>query len=562
MYKYGKTTYSNYNGFDFKKYQAYKRSQNGYKGHIIAFVVTIAIWFILDYIFYPAYNIRSVDSIFFMGFILGIFGVLDMILTLSFNRLVKLIVGILVVGFAATTVLSFLGSPFFLASQYQQQINMVELTNFSEDFQEISLDQIPLVDKEVAIRLGDKKMGEVSGLGSQFYVDNEYTLISSNDDLYRVASLEHQDFIKWWQNSDNGVPGYIKVNVTDQNDVELVLLDEGIKYTPSAYFNNNLYRHVRFKYRTELLNDYSFEIDDNGKPYWVISTYSPEVGFFGGPSATGVIICDPVSGEMEKYGMDEIPEWVDRVQPSQFAWEQVDNWGYYVHGYINTMFGQKDMLQTTEGYNYVNIDGQTHIFTGITSVGADRSIVGFALINLKTKDAKFYKIGGADEYSAMASAEGQVQHLNYTSTFPILLNIAKQPTYFIPLKDDAGLVKMYSFVNVTNYSIVGVGESLEEAQADYIKKLAGSGSNEVDPSAGLITVKGEVSFIQTAILDGNSLYYIQLLGDEKLYVLPLSYSNELPLTKIGDNVEMSFVETDKDNSSIVPITFDSLEYKY
>lgn len=546
--------------FDFEKYRRNSVNQKGLKGHILAVVVTIIIWLFINYMFYPVYNFQSYSSLITMGFVLGVFGFIDMLFTLSFNKVVKIVIGVLVSCLLVTIVLSIMGSTFFNASRFQQQLAITEVSNFDRDFKAISLQKIPIVDKEAAIKLGDKKMGEVSGLGSQFYVGDNYTLISSNSNLYRLAPLEFQDIIKWWQNKDNGVPGYIQVNVNDPNDVQLKLLEKGMKYMPSAYFNYNLYRHVRFNYPTELITDYSFEVDDSGKPYWVISVYRPEVGFFSGPNASGVILCDPVTGELQKYDLSTIPSWVDRVQPLQFAWSQLDNWGRYVHGFFNTIFGQKDMLQTTDGYNYVNIDGKTHAFTGMTSVGSERSIVGFALINLEDKSAKFYKIGGADEVSAMESAQGQVQNLKYKASFPILLNVAKQPTYYLSLKDDAGLVKMYSFVNVTNYTIVGVGYTLAEAQADYIKKLGTSGISIGEITDGFIEISAEISSVTQAIFEGNSLYYFTVSGSNKLFVIPLALASELPLTKIGDMVKIKYV--DDENPSIVPLAFDNLEYEY
>ncbi|MFV0255202.1 MAG: CvpA family protein [Erysipelotrichaceae bacterium] len=537
------------------------KNNNGIFSHLKALIVFLVIFGIYYYLNYPVLSLRSTSSIFFMLICFGFFIFLDIVFTRSFTKFNKVMISFACIAALATLALDFIGGPIFQADKYHQQLQILEISDFSEDFNAVSMDKIPLVDKDTAVLLGDKKVGDVSGLGSQYYVNDLYTLVSSNDDLYRVSPLEYDDFIKWFQNNKTGTPGYIKVNVSNPNDVELVLLEDGLKYLPSAYLNDNLFRHLRFKYPTKLMTDYSFEIDDNGKPYWVVSTYLPEVSVFGGPNATGVIICDPVTGESEFYELGSIPEWVDRVQPSSIAWTQLNNYGTYVNGFFNTIFGQKDMLTTTDGYNYVNIDGQTNIFSGMTSMGTDNSLVGFALINLKTSVAKFYQVGGADEYSAMSSAEGQVQHLGYDASFPVLLNIADQPTYFVALKDSEGLVKMYAYINVTNYSIVGVGNNIAETQADYLQKLnnAGMGSN-IDGGGVGETIESQIELIDSAIFEGGSVYYIKLVDSEKLFIVPLSLNNELPLTKIGDLVKIAYLADD--SNSIAAMNFDNLEYQF
>ena len=364
---------------------------------------------------------------------------------------------------------------------------------------------------------------------------------------------------KWFQNRETGVPNFVRINVNDASDVDLVSLEKGMKYVPSAYFDQDLLRHVRFAYRTEILQDFSFEIDDEGNPYYVISVVEPEIGLFGGLDAVGVIVVDPITGDMQKYSVEDVPDWVDRVQPTALAWYQIDNWGYYVRGFWNTIFGQKDMIQTTEGYNYVSIEGYTYVFSGLTSVGADQSIVGFTLINLHTKEAKFYRIGGADESSAMSSAQGQVQDLGYRATFPVLLNVEGQPTYFISLKDQEGLVKLYSFVAVTDYSLVGVGPTVAAAQIAYIEKLTEKGIID-GGSSQMKVVEAKVVSIDTAIVDGNSNYYLRLEGLDKLFIAPIRIDAELPITAVGDLVRVTYL--DNESATLVINAFDNLQYDY
>ncbi len=547
--------------FDPKTYQNMAKPKlSSAKGHILSVVITLLVFAITYYVSHPVLNLHDHGSVIYIVFHLLIFAGLEFMTHGYMPKIGKLagaLSGIIVLAMIVLTVAS---AAFFRSGDYHKQLKMDETAKFDKDFKTIEMSKVPLIDYDVAKQLGDKKMGQVTALGSQYEVSDQYTLISVKGELYRVSPLEYRDFFKWFQNNDKGIPGYIKVNVTDPDDVELVELKKGMKYAPSAYFNQNMERHVRFSYPMEQITDYSFELNDEGKPYWVISTFHQEVGFYGGNSANGVILLDPVSGDMKKYDLKDVPKWVDRVQPSEFALNQLENWGLYVNGYFNTLFGQKDMLKVTDGHNYVTIDGQTNLFTGVTSVGGDKSIVGFALINLKTKEANFFKVNGADEASAMSSAEGEVQNLRYNATFPIMLNIADRPTYFISLKDQAGLVKKYAFVSVENYSTVGVGDTVGKARDSYVQRLRDAGNEVAEEEKATTDSTAVIASINTAIKDGNSTYYITLEGDDHLYVVPIKLSNELVLTKPGQKVKITYEKSKE--KTVLAEKFDNLDLQY
>jgi len=529
------------------------------QGLISALILTVLAAFAADYLLLPAYNLHSIESLFLLASLLGVFAFFSVFMTGKFTKVALIAVSGAGLIVAFVMVMSILGSEILNADAFHNQIQLTESGNFSEDFNLVSYDKVPIVDYETARQLGDKQMGKIQGLGSQYNINIDYTLISMGDKIVRVAPLEYQDIFKWLENKAEGIPGYVEVNVRDASDVSLVTLSDGMKYSPSAFFDQDLLRHVRFAYRTEILDDFSFEVDDAGHPYYVISVVQAKVGFFSGWDASGVIVVDAVTGAMNKYDLNSIPSWVDRVQPVDLAWYQIDNWGYYIHGWFNTIFGRKDVIQTTDGYNYLSINGQTYVFSGMTSAGADQSIVGFALINLKTKAASFYRVGGADETSAMSSAQGAVQHLGYVATFPVLLNVEGEPSYFMSLKDQEGLVKMFALVSVTDYSIVGTGSTLAETKADYIKRLIEAG---ILDSAGTSekTVTLPVTKIVSAIVDGNTRFYLTLEGDPHLYVVPLALSPETVLTQVGDTVTVTFVETP--NKTIDVTSFDNTVYDY
>lgn len=451
---------------------------------------------------------------------------------------------------ALSAVSTLIGAQIFNASRYEKLITM-ENGDFTADVAEINRTQIPVVDRDTASRLGQRKLGEISDLVSQFVIEEDYTQINYKGKPVRVTPLAYGDIIKWFNNNSKGIPAYITVDMTTQ-ETSLVRLDEGIKYSYSEYLMRNLYRYLRFNYPTKIFDNISFEIDEDGTPYWVASTMTFRIGFWSGRDIEGAVLLNAVTGESKYYKLEEIPKWVDQVYSSDMIMEQLIYNGKYRSGFFNSIFGQKGVLQPTDGYNYLAINDDVYLYTGITSVTSDESNVGFVLTNLRTKETKYYAIPGAEEYSAMESAEGQVQHLKYSATFPLLLNISDRPTYFMSLKDGAGLVKMYAFVDVSQYQIVGTGSSVEEARADYISKLKNE-NLEIEDIAET-TVSGVIENIATAVVSGNTNYYIKLQNDDKIYIAPITISDKLPLAKSGDSVEMT-VSANEDKTAVSKIEF-------
>lgn len=427
-------------------------------------------------------------------------------------------------------------SQMFNAKDYHNLLEVNE-SDFSKDISEISLSQIPVVDRDTATRLGSRKIGEVVELVSQFNVSSYYTQINYKGSPTRVSPLEYADLIKWFSNRKEGIPYYVRIDMATQ-DTDLVKLDKGMKYMPSEHFGRNLLRHVRFKYPTKMFQSITFEIDDNGHPFWNVSYYDYTIGFLGGRDVVGIIMVDAVTGEMKDYAVKDVPQWVDTVYDADMLVTQANFWGSYGNGYINSIFGQKKVVRTTDGYNYIALDDDVWMYTGITSVVDDASNIGFLLVNLRTKEARQYTINGAEETSAMDSAKGMIQEKNYSATFPILINIADTPSYFISLKDNAGLVKAYSFVSVANYQIVGVADTIEGAAAEYRRLLASMGeiSSNQKPSESATKVTIKVADISQAVVEGNTKYYIKA-EDGKVYTASIGISPELPFISVGDTFE-------------------------
>ena len=445
----------------------------------------------------------------------------------------------------------FSSSMLFHSEGYRDMIGEVQIADdLNELYPPVSQSQIRVVDQDMALRLGEKTLGADPSIGSQAQL-GDFNIQSVNGKLYWVAPLLHSGFFKWYENRE-GTTGYVMVSATDDSDVTLVQETGGkavrIKYQRAALLGDDLSRHIYFSgFMTTGYEDYSFEIDDEGTPYWVVTLYNKKVGFRG-KDATGVAIIDCQSGEIKSYSIEDTPAWVDRIQPETFVSSQLDNWGEYVHGYFN--FSDKDKLMTSERLSLVyGKEGRSFWNTGLTSVGADEGTVGFVLVDTRTKEAFWYKQAGATEYAARLSAEGKVQEKRYNATRPVMYNLAGTPTYIMSLTDDGGLVKMYAAVSVADYTTVEVAESLPELLINYQGELYASGASETDASQeaaqAWISLRAVIRRIAAEVEGGNTSYYMTV--DEKpgsILKARSRVSKELSLTRPGDRVELQFMESE------------------
>ena len=445
---------------------------------------------------------------------------------------------ILVVLYVAGNILS---SPVINASKYQQLLK-VETRNFTDDIKEVSYDKIPLLDKDSASIIGTRVMGTMVDMVSQYEVDDMYSQINYKEKPVRVTPLRYGNLIKWFTNHKNGIPAYIRIDMTTQ-EAECVRLTEGIKYSKSDHFSRYIYRHLRFAYPTYIFDDINFEIDDNGTPYWVCPVKKYNIGLFGGQTVGRVVLCNAVTGEMTDYSVDEVPTWVDKVYSAELLIDLYDYNGSLKHGFINSVLIQKDCLKTTDGYNYIALEDDVWVYTGITSVGQDNSNVGFVLMNQRTMETRYYEVSGAEEYSAMDSAKGRVQNLGYTATFPLIINISGQPTYFMALKDGAGLVKSYAMLNIEKYQNVAIGDSVLQCESNYIKLLKDNGIVEEQQPEVKETkkVKDIISKIMPVVIDGNTHMYIMLSQNDSIY--DVDVSKYVDVIKYSEGMEITLEYT-------------------
>lgn len=459
----------------------------------------------------------------------------------------KIIISVLLIVAAVYLVGSLLSSPIVNAKKYQQLLNVKD-GEFTKDIEELSFDQIPLLDRDSAAILGNRKMGSMVDMVSQFEVDELYSQINYQDQPVRVSPLRYASLIKWFTNQKNGIPAYVKIDMATQN-TELIKLSEGMKYTTSDHFNRNIYRHLRFKYPTYIFNELSFEIDEEGVPYWICPVRKYNIGLFGGVTVGRVVLCNAITGETEDYAVEEAPQWIDRAYSADLLVQLYDYYGTLKHGYFNSILGQKDCLNTTNGYNYLAIDDDVWVYTGVTSVSGDQSNVGFVLMNQRTMETKFYAIEGATEASAMSSAEGQVQNLHYVATFPLLLNISGEPTYFIALKDDAGLVKKYAMVNVQKYQIVAIGDTVSACEASYTNLMYENGIKVVEADTReIMELTGKITKIAQTVVDGDSHYYLMLEGSDAIFDVPITDFIDVIRCDVGDEVTIEYKTGEETNT--------------
>ena len=524
----------------------------------LSILITLIVGFILYYFMLPAINLHNPAFYVYLVMVIIIFlfnyalfnttaDVIELINTrrrkvrvIKNNKVYYFGTSIIIFVVIGGLLLNFFCSPIFNAKSYHNRISIDESGEFTKDVKEVDFNSLPLLDRKSSEVLGDRVMGQMSEWVSQFDVSNMYTQINYSGKIVRVTPLEYADNIKWFTNRKEGIKGYIIVNSVN-GKTELVKLDKGMRYVPSALFNENMKRRIRFKYPTTMFGKTSFEIDDSGKPYYIVST----VGYTAiglKEKITGVIIYDPVTGSSKKYDKKDIPTWVDVAYSAELIMEQVDDWGTFKNGFLNSIFGQKNVVNTTEGYNYLAMNDDIYLYTGITSVVSDESNLGFILTNMRTGETKYYKVAGAEEYSAMSSAEGQVQDMGYESTFPLLINLKGKPTYLVSLKDSNGLVKMYGFIDVVDYQKVVVTDSSKgiiAAKDNYLKATKKEIKDEE-----LKIEEIEIDKIYNTVINGNTYYYIESKNNR--FKLSINLSDTLPFINSGDKIKIGYYESDNE----------------
>ena len=517
---------------------------------LVSLLVTALVGFVYFYVTLPAINPQSSDFYSFLGLLCIVYSISvfllsarpsDNVVRAPRERLIDWLLFVkksclpVLILFSAILVVAVIGQlislPIFRAAAYRDLLT-VQVGDFSTDVAQISFNEIPTLDRDSANYLGDRQMGTLSDMVSQFEYSNDSTQINYQGRPVRVAPIAYADLIKWFTNRGEGLPAYMVVDMVTQ-EATVTRLSEGIKYSFSEPLNRNIMRHLRFQYPTMMFSTPEFEIDEEGHPWWIAPRVVKRIGLFGGVDIQGAVLVDAITGESQYY--EEVPNWVDTLYVPELIMQQYDYHGTLVNGFINSVLGQRDVTQTTRGYNYIAMNDDVYVYTGVTSANADQSNLGFLLCNMRTKETHFYSAPGATEAAAQLSAEGVVQDLGYRATFPLLLNISGEPTYFIPLKDATNLVKSYAMVNVAQYQVVTVGPTVSQCEQEYIRQLAEKGITKTE-QLPQTEAAGKVAEIRTAVLEGNTYYFIRLEGEEVFYSISAAQNREAVTLNVGDTV--------------------------
>ena len=425
----------------------------------------------------------------------------------------------------------------------------VEDSDFASDIQEVDYNSIPVIDKESSVLLGNRTLGEIPEYVSQFEISNIYSQINYQGRPVRVSPLEYADLFKWFYNKDTGVPAYVLVDMASQ-DTQVVRLDQPIYYVDSEPLERNIDRYVQLKYPFYMFEEKSFEIDEDGTPWWICPVQDRTIGLFGGETISRVVLVNASTGETQDYAIGDVPQWVDRAYPSDLVVQQYNWYGSLKGGWLNSWLGQSGVVQTTPGtdgnagYNYIAKDDDVWLYSGVTSATADNAIVGFVLVNQRTAETHYYSVAGATEESAMKSAEGQVQNLGYHASFPLLLNINGQPTYFMALKDDAGLAKKFAMIDIQRYQNVAIGDTVADCQKSYKALLATNGAVGAVDESSLQKADGQIRTISQAVVDSNTHFYLTLEGDGNIYDFPLPSMIDVVRYGVGDDIAFTCVDGD------------------
>ena len=538
---------------------------------ILSIVGMLVFAVVAFYVMLPAVNLKSYDFYIYLGMVAASYVVFNGLFSnvmakpeyIPYVKRRAIVPGVIIGILVLTVGIGYLVScEFFRAEDYHKIIS-VETSSFTEEIEAQDIESfkaIPKLDNDSATELANKALGELAEKGyvSQFTASPESTQINYKETPVRVAPLKYASVIKWLYNTKEGLPGYVIIDMADESTE---FKEANIKYSTAEYFNEKLSRHLRFNYPTYLFGDATFEINDEGKPFWICPRLDKTIGLFGGTDVIGAVMVDAETGECVYYDIDtfrnnESLKWVDRVYDSDLIVEQFNFYGKYPHKFWNSILGQKDVITTTQGYNYIAKDDDVWMYTGVTSVTSDSSITGFVLVNQRTREAQYYPVTGGTEASAQEAAQGRVKQYNYTATFPLIVNIDGQPTYFMSLKDASNIVQQYALINVNQYNKIGATSSDLSACLDNYRKSLKSNGAEIQqpvepdvqepvvtpekPVEGETTATGTVAEIRTAVKGGDSYYYIKLDSSAAYFSIAASKDETVVILNKGDNVTITY----------------------
>lgn len=490
---------------------------------------------VLQYLVMPVYNLS-----FFQIYVL----IAIAIWLLGSMTIGQAKAGILAAAQLGTVIVAaiLVSTPIINASRYRNLIGEVKVKELDKSLPPIKIDSAPLVSKHMAEQAAQKKLSNIPALGSQVVL-GELVKQNIGGKLYWVSFLEHSGIFQW--NNTGFTPGYVKVSATNVEDVDLVQEVGGkkiqMRYLTSAYLSDYAERRIYGEVKTLGIEDFSPEVDDEGNPFIVASLIDKAVGF-SGSDTVGVAVLNVQTGAVKIFKKDEVPAWIDRVHPEYIVYAQVNDWGNYVNGWFNP--SNKDQLMVSDYIDLVyGEDGHCYFYLGITSVGKDNGIVGFMLVNSRTKETTLYYVAGANEEVAAKSAEDVMPEKKYHSTNPLPFSVNGVPTYVMTLTDQNGIPRAYAMVNIQHYQVLAVADTLKNTYQLYLNKLAHGNRGDIsidENKSSLTKVSGVIDRIANDIKNGTTVYYLTLKNEDKIFSATSDLNEKLVLSKTGDTVEIQY----------------------
>lgn len=535
-------------------------------------IVSIVIAVYLNWLFTPAWTFKSQGFWWYWIVVIAEFTLIQFLVEKKngdWEHKVSKKIGIGCLGVTLLTMLlMFFSSELMHAREYSNLVQ-VEDGNFATDIPQVCEDsKMITLDMQTAQQLGSRVIGSLPNI-SRYSVNEEYNLTKYNGEYYRVTPLEYADGWKALTNSSEGLPAYVVVNATE-NKADILNLEKNIRYSPNAFGSYNLKRHLRNEYKTYIFGDFQFEIDDKNNPYYIVPVMEANIGLFGGKTVSSFLVVDAVNGKSEEYLPEELPPWVNHAYSLSNLMGLASYHYGYKNGFWNYVIFENDILKLSynykdnseedeeadesidnfDGYSSILINGEINFLTGLVSTGEDESMVGFITANPRTGKIKFYNCVGAEEGTAQKSAESLVQNFGYSASYPIVVNVEGQETYFMTLKDKTLNNKAFAFVNVREYNKAVQSENFDEALKLYKQKIAIDTKNASEEKEETLK-EGKIVELYQAIKSGNTNYFFRLEGDEMLYVSSIEINSKQVKMKIGDTVEVTYSSAEEEGVGII-----------
>jgi hypothetical protein len=427
--------------------------------------------------------------------------------------------------------------------------NLAAVTQTNAPAPAADLAHVRIVPIESARFAGDKVIGQLGA----YYAAGAYNVQLAQGRLVWATALEFHDPIQWIFRRTS--PGVIIVSAENPDAAAELRQRTAMRYIPSAYLNDNLYRHVYLTYGSEEILETTLQLDDTGTPYELATLGRPTIGW-SGERVTAVVIVDPATGAMRRIPREDfgsLPQWVSRVYPPDIALEYNDWFGRYVHGFWNSLFAKRDVHLPARGdVSGLLLGGNRFVwFVDHTSPAAtDASMTGFTYMDSRTGEMTYYTASGGEFNSIGAEnaviANPLVRQGRLLPTQPILYNLFGQNTWVVPVIADNGKFQTLALVQATNGRVVVGNASAPSAAADAFStyrdllggRIAGSGSAE------------GVTGVVDRVAQGGSSIYFTVRGNERVFVLRDAANPAALLMHGGDRVKFVIQGEDANSTSI------------